>query len=62
MAKYILAGSDINWLAILALLTFFIVFALALVLVFGRSRKQYEEVEAQPLTDSYLPTDQNEPL
>lgn len=53
MAKYILADSGINWLAIMALLTFFFIFSITLLMVIGRGRKSYEEVEKQPLEDSY---------
>ena len=53
MAKYILADSGINWLAIMALLTFFLIFSITLIMVFGRGRRSYEEVEKQPLEDSY---------
>jgi hypothetical protein len=60
MAKYLLAASDINWLAIMALLTFFFIFSLTLVMVIGRGRKSYEEVEQQPLKDSYLPIEKIE--
>ena len=57
MAKYILEGANVNWLAILALLTFFSVFTIALLMVFGRGRGSYAEVEQQPLVDSYTVTD-----
>lgn len=62
MAKYLLAESGINWLAIMALLTFFIVFSISLVMVFGRGRRSYAEVEQQPLNDSYPLNDKNNPL
>ncbi|MEM1359041.1 MAG: hypothetical protein AAGF89_12620 [Bacteroidota bacterium] len=61
MAKYLLEAANINWLAIFALLTFVLVFSIALVLVFGRGRRSYERVEQQPLIDSYLPNDKNTP-
>lgn len=53
MAKYLLQDAGINWLAIMALLTFFLIFSISIVMVFGRGRKSYEEVENQPLIDSY---------
>jgi len=59
MAKYLLQDAGINWLAIMALLTFFILFSIALVMVFGRGRRSYEEVAKQPLVDSYPTTDDN---
>lgn len=60
MAKYLLAGADVNWLAIMALLTFFFVFSIVLLMVFGRGRGSYAEVERQPLQDSYSPNDKNQ--
>lgn len=60
MAKYLLAGADVNWLAIMALLTFFFIFSLVLLMVFGRGRESFAEVERQPLHDSYSPNDKNE--
>lgn len=62
MAKYLLADSGINWLAIMALLTFFIIFSISLLMVFGRGRRSYQEVERQPLQDSYPLTEKNNPL
>ena len=56
MAKYLLQDAGINWLAILALLTFVIIFALALVMVFFRRADSFAEVERQPLDDATLPT------
>lgn len=60
MAKYILEAANVNWLAIMALLTFFFVFSVALVMVIGRGKKSYEEVERQPLVDTYTITDKTE--
>lgn len=60
MAKYLLAGADVNWLAIMALLTFFFIFSVVLLMVFWRGRESYAEVERQPLMDSYSPNDKNE--
>ncbi|TXF91037.1 hypothetical protein FUA23_04335 [Neolewinella aurantiaca] len=60
MAKYLLAGSDINWLAIMALLTFVFVFTLVLIMVLGRGRGSYAEVEQQPLIDSYSSNDKTD--
>lgn len=57
MAKYLLADSGINWLAIMALLTFVFIFTVVLLMVFGRGRGSYAEVEQQPLRDSYSPND-----
>lgn len=60
MAKYILEAANVNWIAILALLTFFFVFSVALVMVIGRGSKSYEDVERQPLVDTYTITDKTE--
>ena len=54
MAKYLLQDAGINWLAILALLTFVFVFTVALIMVFARNRDAYRRVEEQPLKDTYL--------
>lgn len=60
MAKYLLTGEGINWLAIMALLTFFIIFSLVLIMVFGRSRQSYEEVAQLPLHDQIPNTPKEE--
>lgn len=60
MAKYLLQDAGINWLAILALITFVLIFSIVLLMVFGRGRGSYEEVERQPLQDSYSPNDKIE--
>lgn len=60
MAKYLLQDSGINWLAIMALLTFFFVFSVALVMVFRRGRGSYVEVSEQPLNDSYPLTEKTD--
>ena len=52
MAKYLLAGEDINWLAIMALLTFVLIFSLSLFMVIKRGRDSYNEVAQLPLNDS----------
>lgn len=51
MAKYLLAGEDINWLAIMALLTFFLIFSLSLFMVIKRGSSSYREVAQLPLND-----------
>jgi hypothetical protein len=63
MAKYLLQDAGINWLAILALLTFFFVFGVALVMVLARGKDSYRDVAHSPLTDSYpMPESQTDPL
>ncbi len=51
MAKYLLSGEGVNWLAIMALVTFFIIFTLVIVMVFMRNKQSYEEVAQLPLHD-----------
>jgi hypothetical protein len=51
MAKYLLVGENINWMAIMALVTFFLIFSLTLIMVFGRKSKQYDHVSSLPLDD-----------
>lgn len=60
MAKYLLSGEGINWLAIMALVTFFIIFTLVLIMVFGRNRQSYEEVAQLPLQDQVPHTKKEE--
>ena len=53
MFKYILSsgGGDINWMAIFALLTFFVMFVLALVVVVGGSKKYMQHMAHLPLEE-----------
>ena len=60
MFKYILAESgNINWMALFALLTFFIMFVLTIWVVFKKSPEHIREMEQLPLSDSFTP--KNEP-
>ena len=54
MAKYLLAGENIDWLAIMALLTFFIIFSLVVIMAFGRKSSQYDDLAKLPLEDHPL--------
>ncbi|MEM6396255.1 MAG: hypothetical protein AAF741_07895 [Bacteroidota bacterium] len=54
MAKYLLAGESINWLAVFALLTFMFIFVMAAVLAYGRKKSSYAEIAALPLDDGSL--------
>jgi len=50
MYKYILAeGGNINWMALFALITFFIVFLVSVVTVFGNKTKLYQHMAELPL-------------
>lgn len=51
MFKHILAGADINWMAIFALLTFFALFAIALVAIFASDKKYIQKMANLPLDD-----------
>ena len=50
MFKYILAeGGNINWMALFALITFFIMFLVSIVTVFGDKKKLYQHMAELPL-------------
>lgn len=51
MFKHILAGSDINWMAIFALITFFALFAIALLLIFASDKKYFKRMANLPLDE-----------
>jgi len=52
MYKYILeSAGNINWMALFALLTFFIVFSMSIYLAFIKSSKELEEVAHLPLVE-----------
>ncbi|MBK8489748.1 MAG: hypothetical protein IPL49_02300 [Saprospirales bacterium] len=51
MFKHILAGADINWMAIFALVTFFALFAIALVAIFASDKKYIQRMAHLPLDD-----------
>ena len=57
MYKYILEmAGNINWMAIFALLTFFTVFTIAIVLVLGKRRSFSDRMARMPLEE-----DNNQP-
>jgi len=59
MYKYILQGAgDINWMAIFALVTFFLVFIIAAAAILGSSKAFIHKMEHMPLQDSYTSTDE----
>lgn len=52
MYKYILeTAGNINWMAVLALLTFFFVFSLSIYLAFVKDQKSLHHVAHLPLAD-----------
>ncbi len=53
MYKYILETAEsINWMALFSLLTFLIVFVLAVILVFRRSDEHIRHMASLPLDDT----------
>lgn len=55
MYKYILEGAgNINWMALFALLTFFIIFVLSAYLAFVKKESDMKEVAALPLEDGEI--------
>ena len=58
MYKYILAeAGNINWMAIFALCTFFFIFSVSVIMVFGRSKKFVDKMAALPLDDGTRPVE-----
>ncbi len=52
MFKYILEGAgNINWMALFALITFFAVFIISIVAVFGKDKAYIEKMSKLPLDD-----------
>ena len=51
MFKHILAGSEINWMAIFALVTFVALFTIAVIAIFGASKKYVDKMAHLPLED-----------
>ena len=51
MFKHILAGADINWMAIFALITFFSLFAIAIIAIFASDKKYIQRMANLPLED-----------
>lgn len=52
MFKYILEGSNINWMAIFALVTFFAVFLVSTLVVLGRNKTFSDKMAHLPLEDA----------
>lgn len=51
MFKHILAGADINWMAIFALITFFALFAIAVIAIFATDKKYLNKMANLPLEE-----------
>ena len=55
MYKHILEGAgNINWMAIFALLTFFLLFVISAVAIFGRSKAYIDKMANMPMDDATL--------
>lgn len=52
MFKYILEGNNINWMAIFALVTFFLVFLISTFVILGRNKNYTEKMAHLPLEDT----------
>ena len=60
MYKHILeSAGDINWMALFALLTFFALFIIGIVAVFGKNKAYIEKMSNLPLDDGNNLTDEN---
>ncbi len=53
MYKYILENNNINWMAIFALVTFFVMFLVTIVVVLGRNKQFEEKMANLPLEDNH---------
>ncbi|MEL6831641.1 MAG: cbb3-type cytochrome c oxidase subunit 3 [Bacteroidota bacterium] len=56
MYKYILAngGESINWMALFSLLTFFFLFVISAIAIWGRSKAYIQHMEALPLDEDTI--------
>lgn len=52
MFKYILEGNNINWMAIFALVTFFLVFLISAIVILGRNKTFTDKMAHLPLEDT----------
>ncbi len=52
MYKYLLEGNNINWMALFALITFFIVFIVSTIIILGRNKNYVDKMAHLPLEDS----------
>lgn len=53
MYKYLLADNNINWMAIFALVTFFVMFLVTILAVLGRNKKFVDKMANLPLEDNH---------
>lgn len=55
MYKYLLAeGGDINWMALFALLTFFLIFSISLYAIFSKKGSMYDHMANLPLENDNI--------
>ncbi|MEL6657770.1 MAG: cbb3-type cytochrome c oxidase subunit 3 [Bacteroidota bacterium] len=56
MYKYILAngGESINWMALFSLLTFFFLFVISAIAIWGRSKAYIQHMETLPLDEDTI--------
>ena len=56
MYKYISASGEesINWMAIFALVTFFLLFVISAIAIWGRSKAYIQHMETLPLDDENI--------
>ncbi|MBK7873217.1 MAG: hypothetical protein IPJ74_22380 [Saprospiraceae bacterium] len=52
MYKYLLEGNNINWMAMFALVTFFVVFLVSIIVILGRNKAYVDKMAHLPLEDS----------
>ncbi len=53
MYKYLLEGNNINWMALFALITFFVVFVASIIVVAGRNKAYVDKMANLPLEDNH---------
>ncbi|HMQ62932.1 MAG TPA: hypothetical protein PKE06_19780 [Flavilitoribacter sp.] len=58
MFKHILANAgNINWMAIFALITFFLLFVISAIAIFGKSKSYINKMSHLPLEDNFNNTE-----
>ena len=58
MFKHILANAgNINWMAVFALITFFLLFVISAIAIFGKSKSYINKMSHLPLEDNFNNTE-----
>ncbi len=52
MYKHLLEGNNINWMAMFALITFFIIFLVSTIVILGRNKNYVDKMAHLPLEDT----------